>query len=123
MPGLHWGRAGVTGMYNRYQGNSGKFVRMEDGPEQSALRPARPNPPAPPPLREPEPPRRPTPAAKPPLGGGMMEQIGRLLPKGIGSSLAELTIEDIILMLILYLMYRESGDSELLIIMGAMFLL
>ena len=29
----------------------------------------------------------------------------------------------IILLLILYLMYRESGDSELLIIMGAMFLL
>ena len=31
--------------------------------------------------------------------------------------------DDIILLLILYLMYRESGDSELLVIMGAMFLL
>ena len=29
----------------------------------------------------------------------------------------------IFLLLILYLMYRESGDSDLLIIMGAMFLL
>ena len=28
-----------------------------------------------------------------------------------------------LLLLILYLMYRESGDQELLIIMGAMFLL
>ena len=40
-------------------------------------------------------------------------------PKSFG----ELETEDIILLLILYLMYRESGDSELLIIMGAMFLL
>ena len=45
--------------------------------------------------------------------------IGRLLPDKIG----ELETDDIILLLILYLMYRESGDSELLIIMGAMFLL
>ena len=35
----------------------------------------------------------------------------------------QLETDDIILLLILYLMYRESGDSELLIIMGAMFLL
>ena len=43
----------------------------------------------------------------------------RLLPDKIG----ELETDDNILLLILYLMYRESGDSELLIIMGAMFLL
>lgn len=48
-----------------------------------------------------------------------MEQLGQLLPASIG----ELETEDLILLLILYLMYRESGDSELLIIMGAMFLL
>lgn len=48
---------------------------------------------------------------RPPLSG--------ILPE----SLSELETEDIILLLILYLMYRESGDSELLIIMGAMFLL
>jgi len=48
-----------------------------------------------------------------------MEQLGKLLP----GSLGQLETEDIILLLILYLLYRESGDSELLIIMGAMFLL
>ena len=37
--------------------------------------------------------------------------------------LSKLETEDLILMLILYLLYRESGDEELLIIMGAMFLL
>jgi hypothetical protein len=43
----------------------------------------------------------------------------RLLP-GIGE---ELDAEDMLLLLILYLLYRESGDQELLIVMGAMFLL
>ena len=55
-------------------------------------------------------------------GGGLLNglgDIGRLLPDKIG----ELETDDIILLLILYLLYRESGDSELLIIMGAMFLL
>ena len=49
------------------------------------------------------------------LGGSLAD----LLPKSFG----KLETEDIILLLILYLLYRESGDSELLIIMGAMFLL
>ena len=31
--------------------------------------------------------------------------------------------EDLLLLLILYLLYRESGDEELLILLGAMFLL
>jgi len=51
-------------------------------------------------------------------GAGIMQKLGKLLPASL-----ELETEDLILMLILYLMYRESGDSELLIIMGAMFLL
>ena len=50
---------------------------------------------------------------------GSLEELGKALPERIG----ELETEDIILLLILYLMYRESGDSELLVIMGAMFLL
>ena len=37
--------------------------------------------------------------------------------------LGELETEDLLLILILYLMYRESGDRQLLIIMGAMYLL
>lgn len=37
--------------------------------------------------------------------------------------LSKLETEDLILLLILYLLYRESGDEELLIMMGAMFLL
>ena len=80
--------------YNRYQGNTGRVTRVD---ERRAERP-------------PEEPRQ-----LPLLGGSLAD----LLPKSFG----ELETEDIILLLILYLMYRESGDSELLIIMGAMFLL
>ena len=43
---------------------------------------------------------------------------GRLL-----SGLGALEAEDLLLLLILWLLYRESGDQELLIIMGALFLL
>lgn len=66
--------------------------------------------------------RRVRPKPPKPAPGGLLNglgDIGRLLPDKIG----ELETDDIILLLILYLMYRESGDSELLIIMGAMFLL
>ena len=98
-------------MINRYQGNSGKVSRYTEPGEQSR--------------EAPTPGKRPPPAGR---GGerpgqssilGSLENLGRVLPERIG----ELETEDIILLLILYLMYRESGDSELLIIMGAMFLL
>ncbi len=53
--------------------------------------------------------------SKLPLLGGTLSA----LPQKLG----ELETEDLLLILILYLMYRESGDKELLIIMGAMYLL
>lgn len=51
---------------------------------------------------------------------GLGESIGGLLGK---LKFHELELEDIMLLMILYLLYRESGDKELLIIMGAMYLL
>lgn len=84
-------------MINRYEGNTGRVTRL---PERTDLPP-----PPPPPPR----PRRPPPGL----------DLRRLLPEAVG----ELETEDLLLLLILYLMYRESGDQELLIIMGAMFLL
>ncbi len=90
-------------MINRYEGNTGRVTRL---PEQHDL------PPPPPPERRPPSPR-PLPGPIPGL------DLRRLLPGGAG----ELETEDLLLLLILYLMYRESGDQELLIIMGAMFLL
>lgn len=125
-------------MYNRYDGNTGRFVRMPEPerPEPAALR--RPPPPQPAQERRP-PPRRneggPPPARRDgpyapyapaaPRGGA---DLAGLLPRGVKDALGGLLrggleTEDLLLMLILYLMYRESGDKELLIVLGAMLLL
>ena len=94
-------------MLNRWQGNTGRVEKIDEG----VFRPS------PPPAVQ----AKPTPAPPPvrPKQNGLPEYLGRLLP-GISEPLDN---EDLILLLILYLMYRESHDSELLIIMGAMFLL
>ena len=117
-------------MINRYQGNSGKVVKIEDHSSprvySGAPRESRTAPQAKEQGRshsQPQPQRRPQPGL---FGGsgiqGLFSQLGKLLPGGAGKMDA-LETEDIILLLILYLMYRESGDSELLMMMGAMFLL
>ena len=86
-------------MYKRYQGNSGRMTRVEE-----------------PHTRVPPPP--PPPGARPSRRPGLPELLGGLLPGGEAWD-----TEDLILLLILYLMYRESGDSDLLVILGAMFLM
>ena len=130
-------------MYNRYQGNTGRVVRVDDRgapvgpPGRAPERTAAPGPgqkqgpghnPAPGQRGaqgRPSHPPQTRPAAQGPGRGptpGLMEQLshlGQLIP----NNLSQLETEDIILLLILYLMYRESGDSELLMIMGGMFLL
>ena len=114
-------------MINRYQGNSGRVTRVED-PSPPRVRSEKPDTgsvqPPPPRAQSHNGPGRRT-AADTRNGSGiqnMLSQLGRLLPGGAGK-MAALETEDIILLLILYLMYRESGDSELLMMMGAMFLL
>lgn len=85
-------------MLNRWQGNTGKFQRIDEKnfEEKKFI-----------------PPQRKTSSGF----ENILEKIGKIGAKEPFEN------EDIILLLILYLMYRESGDSELLIIMGAMFLL
>ncbi len=48
---------------------------------------------------------------------GLSGELGKLFGK-LGS--LSLETEDLLLMAVLYLMYRESGDRELLIMMGAL---
>lgn len=84
---------------NRYYGNSGRMERL----------PERPEPTMPPPMPPPPPPRpRPEP------------ELNRLLRR---FDLRRLERDDLLLLAILYLLYRESGEKELLIVMGAMILL
>ena len=89
----------------RYDASTG---RVSGVPESVAVTPVAPVMPPPPP------PPRPRPAPPPSFGG--------LLPGRLLSGLGELDREDYLLLLILWLLYRESGDFELLIIMAAMYL-
>ena len=94
-------------MYKRYQGNSGRMERVEETRQEPPMR------------RPPPPPLEHSGVVRRPSRPGLMEQLGRALP-GLGESMET---EDVLLLLILYLLYRESGDQELLMMMGAMFLL
>ena len=97
-------------MYNRYDGNSGRYVRVDDAPAA----PGKPNgTPAPPSQRQ----SGIAPRQRPERRDGA-DIFSRIIPNAI----AELDTEDVILMLVLYLMYRESGDKELLIMLGSLFL-
>ena len=89
----------------RYDASTG---RVSGVPESVAVTPVAPVMPPPPP------PSRPRPAPPPSFGG--------LLPGRLLSGLGELDSEDYLLLLILWLLYRESGDLELLVIMAAMYL-
>ncbi len=91
-------------MYNRYQGNSGRVERVPDAPQPEI----RPHPPAPFGGNNKPPPGLP--------GGGLQQLLQKF-------SLADLESEDLLLILVLYLMYRESGDKELLFILGGMLFL
>ena len=90
-------------MPKRWQGNSGRYDWVEPPP----LRPGMPSPPPPP---EP-PPQTVHPTPQGPLGL-------QLLPK----LLAGLETEDLLLLLMCWLLYRESGDSDWLIVLVALIL-
>ena len=96
-------------MYKRYQGNSGRVTQVQESARRPEPEDRRPTVPGPPPSARRSMPRQP----------GLPDLLGRLLPGGQET----LETEDLILLLILYLLYRESGDSDLLVIMGGMFLL
>lgn len=131
-------------MYNHYQGNTGRVRRVNDS-EAGAPRsnshagqsPAREH--SQPQNRQsapqhggqggqnrggnpPRPISAPGPVSKRPPGPltGLSGELGRLLSR---LSPMNLETEDLILAMILYLMYRDSRDEELLYIMAAMFLM
>ena len=95
-------------MVKRYEGNTGRVIRVEEGP------------PLPAPARTPLPgvPGR-APEEGPPGPAALPRQLRRLL----SGSLGELETEDLLLLLILYLLYRESGDKDWLVTLGAMLFL
>ena len=92
-------------MYKVYHGSGGRPRRVEEGPEGS-----RPGPP---------------PFAPPPPHGAEApgEPVRQAIESLLGRITGELETEDLLLLGILYLLYRESGDTEMLFIMGALLLL
>lgn len=89
-------------MYNRYQGNTGRVERREDSP----------SPAAPPPQARRRPPAEPASELHGVLGS-LLERIGP----------GRLETEDLMLGLLFYLLYRESGDIEFLYLAGGILLL
>ena len=99
--------------YNRYRGNSGRAERVDDRP---------PPPPSPPETGEqiPPPPPPPLPATPPPSPPARPDgEIARLL-RQLGQ--IRLETEDLLLLAILYLLYRETKDEEFLIMMAGIVL-
>jgi len=126
---------------NRYAGNTGRIVRVDEAPlhlqplaheapqaekppqppQREAIKTPMPEKPAEK-LPQPRPRSAPPPGAMRPaksaagIGGELSKLLGRLSP-------LDMETEDLILMMILYLLYKETNDKEFLIAMGAMLLL
>lgn len=104
-------------MYNRYIGNTGKYYRVEDDPRNLNSRNQRRGAGNPPPRqnKETSPLKDNKPPAKFSEGGG----ISSLLGGGINSLLGggKFDTGDLMLLALLFFLYKESGDEELLILM------
>lgn len=83
-------------MYKVYDGSTGRVRWVEEAPREPHFTP----------------PVQHTP--QPPMFSPLMDKLMSIIPRTV----AELEGEDIIMLLILYLLYKESGDEELLMIMG-----
>ena len=106
-------------MVKRYEGNTGRvrYLAEEPGPEPS---------PAPPPPPQQELSDRKPPGTVPPppdRGNPLSELLPRQLQRMLSGSLRDLETEDLLLLLILYLLYRETGDPDWLLTLGAMLFL
>ena len=109
--------------YNRYRGNSGSVERVEDfSPPPPSVPPdvSQPLPPPPPPREAAARPRPPSPPPHTPPPPGLGEGLGKLLRR---LSPGGLETEDFLLMGILYLLYRETGDRDFLIMLGGILFL
>lgn len=100
----HWGER-----MRRYDGNTGRYVHVPDRSGQQD-RPTQP----PAPKAEPQPTKKMPPPNH--FGSGFQNLLSNIFAQGFET-------EDLLLFAVLFLMYRETGDKELLIIMGGMFLL
>ena len=93
-------------MYNRYIRNDDGVYARQPQPEPQ------PQTPPPPPRHEPQPPP-PKPGGQPPLLSGILDKL----------HLGDIDIGDLLLLLLLFHLFREDGDEELLIAIGLLLIL
>ena len=100
----------------RYDGNTGRYIHIPD--EVIASQRMQPHRPMPEGETRTLPPNRPQKATPPPnrFGSGLQNIFSDIFARGF-------EVEDLLLFAVLFLMYQETKDKELLIIMGGMFLL
>ena len=112
-------------MYNRYMRNdSGVYTRMpqSDAPPPGGGSPRDKSPGAPPPKPNPSPGPKPPPGPPPgpPAHRPEREILNRLLEK---LHLGDLDSGDLLVLLLLFLLFREKADEELLIALGLLLIL
>ena len=93
----------------RYDGNTGRYIHIPDEEHRPPRQTQIPQPPPPQPKTQKTPPPK-------SFGSGLQGFLSNIFAQGFDT-------EDLLLFAVLFLMYKESGDKELLIIMGGMFLL
>lgn len=99
-------------MYNRYiRNDDGVYARQA----QQEVEPSRQESPPPPPPPRPEPPPPP-----PPKGGGQIPFLSGIMEK---LHLGSVDFGDLLLLLLLFQLFREDGDEELLIAIGLLLIL
>lgn len=113
----------MAALYNRYiRGSDGGYTRVaqSDPPPHSAPPPP-PGPDMPPPPGPDMPPPPPPPPRNPPPGRAPeMDLLNRLLAR---LHLGDLDSGDLLTLLLLFLLFREGADEELLIALGLLLIL
>ena len=99
-------------MYNRYIRNDDGVYARQPQQEADPSRQESP-PPSPPPRPEPPPP-------PPPKGGGQIPFLSGIMEK---LQLGSVDFGDLLLLLLLFQLFREDGDEELLIAIGLLLIL
>lgn len=99
-------------MYNRYIRNDDGVYARQPQPQPEPEPPRQETPPPPPPPR-PEPP-------PPPKGSGQIPFLSGILEK---LHLGSVDFGDLLLLLLLFQLFRENGDEELLIAIGLLLIL
>lgn len=98
-------------MYNRYIRNDDGVYARQPQPRPEPEPPRQETPPPPPPRPEPPP---------PPKGSGQIPFLSGILEK---LHLGSVDFGDLLLLLLLFQLFRENGDEELLIAIGLLLIL